>query len=125
MITGRDPVIFKSRASPIVLIPLSGWNRITRKAVYFAVSLSTDVYGVHVRSEEHSNDPQIRERWAKLVEVPAKAANVTVPKLVILPCPFRNLFGSFIDFVDQFTFRNDPDTYRRAVLGWKGLAVNE
>jgi WD40 repeat protein/serine/threonine protein kinase len=30
-----------------------------------------------------------------------------------------------IEFVDQFAFRNDPDTYRRAVRAWKGLSVNE
>jgi WD40 repeat protein len=30
-----------------------------------------------------------------------------------------------IVFVDQFTFRNDLDTYRRAFLAWKGLAANE
>jgi WD40 repeat protein len=26
-----------------------------------------------------------------------------------------------IEFIDQLTFREDPDTYRRAVLAWKGL----
>jgi WD40 repeat protein len=30
-----------------------------------------------------------------------------------------------IEFVDQFAFRNDPDTYRRAFRAWKGLPANE
>jgi WD40 repeat protein len=29
-----------------------------------------------------------------------------------------------IEFVDQFTFRKDPDTYRRAVQAWKRLPAN-
>ena len=84
------------------MIPLSGWNRITRKALNFAATLSEDVYGVHVRNEEHSNDPEIQSRWEKLVEAPAREAGVRVPKLKILPCPYRNLFGSFIAFIDRF-----------------------
>ncbi len=26
-----------------------------------------------------------------------------------------------IEFVDQFTFKNDPEAYRRAFRAWKGL----
>lgn len=105
-IASHDPVAFETKQAPIVLIPLSGWNRITRKAVNFAVTLSEEVYGVHVRNEEHSNDPEIRSRWEKLVEGPAKDAGVTIPKLMILPCPYRTLFGSFINFVDQLEKEN-------------------
>jgi WD40 repeat protein/serine/threonine protein kinase len=43
----------------------------------------------------------------------------------------RFLTGQYIDdadgieFVDQFTFINDPDTYRRAFRAWKGLPSDE
>jgi len=113
-IASRDPVEFGPKSPPIVLVPLSGWNRITRKALNFAVTLSDEVYGVHVRNEEHSNDPEIRARWVALVEKPAQTAGVPTPKLIILPCPYRTLFGSFIEFVGSL--ENEHPGRRIAVI---------
>ncbi len=33
--------------------------------------------------------------------------------------------GDGIEFVDQFTFRNDPELYRGAVAAWKGVALDK
>jgi hypothetical protein len=64
--------------------------------------------------------------------VGGKALGVEVPRFEVpaeLTGPLvRLLTGQRIDetdgieFVDQFTFRSDPATHRRAFLGWKGIA---
>jgi hypothetical protein len=101
----RVPLEFDDIRPPIVIVPIRGWSRITRKALQFALHLSPHVYGVHVENEEES--ASIDEQWKKYVLDPAASAGIEAPKLVKRPSPYRKLFSSLLDFIDELE-KSDP-----------------
>ena len=104
----RDSLILDNMMPPIVLVPVRGWSRLTRKAVHFAMLLTPDVYGVHVETESSANSAWLDDQWNQFVIDPAKSAGKVTPKLVHLPSPYRRLFGSLIEFIEQLK-ANNPD----------------
>ena len=92
---------------PVVLIPFSGWNRVSERAVRFGLLMSDDVTAIHVSSGE-KDDPNLREIWAEKVEKPAKAANFAVPRLEIIPSPYRSIEEPIINFIKEIR-RKEPE----------------
>ena len=92
---------------PVVIVPIDGWNRVAEKAVRFGLLLSDDVTAVHVGTE---NDDALglKALWADKVEKPAKAANSPIPRLEIIPSPYRMLHQPILDFVNKAKKEN-PD----------------
>jgi amino acid transporter len=85
---------------PVVIIPIDGWNRIAEKAVRFGLLLSDDITAVYVSTEK--NDTQgLKELWTDKVEKPAKAANSPIPRLEIIPSPYRLLHQPILNFVNK------------------------
>jgi amino acid transporter len=99
-IFSKEPLNFDNFAPPIVIVPVKGWNKITRKALGFASQLSDQIYAIHVESLE-KQPFNLETQWVKYVEAPAKAAGAPVAKLVNLANPYRRLFGSMLDFIDD------------------------
>ena len=92
-----EPLNFDQMRHPVVLVPVRGWSRITRKAMRFALNISDEIYGVHVDDGEGTS--YIDEQWNQFVVEPAKASGAVCPKLVKLQNPYRRLFGSLLDFI--------------------------
>jgi len=92
---------------PLVLIPFSGWNRVSERAVRIGLLLSDDVTAIHVSAWE-KDDPNLREIWAEKVEKPAKAANFAVPRLEIIPSPYRSIEEPIINFIKEIR-RKEPE----------------
>jgi len=92
---------------PVVLIPFSGWNRVSERAVRIGLLLSDDVTAIHVSAWE-KDDPNLREIWAEKVEKPAKAANFAVPRLEIIPSPYRSIEEPIINFIKEIR-RKEPE----------------
>jgi MFS family permease len=101
----RTPLEFNDIRPPIVIVPVRGWSRITRKAIQFALHLSPHVYGVHVENVE--GPWSIDEQWKKYVSDPALAAGIDPPQLMKRPSPYRKLFSSLLDFIDELE-QSDP-----------------
>jgi amino acid transporter len=101
----RVPLQFDDVRPPIVIVPVRGWSRITRKAIQFALCLSHQVYGIHVESEGAGQS--IEEQWNKYVTEPAAKAGVEAPKLIKRPSPYRKLFSSLLGFIDELE-KADP-----------------
>src|SRR5271166_3247773 len=80
---------------PVVLIPLERWSVMAEKAIRFAWSLSQDIKVVHV---ECTDTDGLCMRWREAVELPAKAAGLTPPELVILKSPFRFIVRPIVDY---------------------------
>src|SRR5208337_1247592 len=57
---------------PLVVVPIEEWNRVSQKAVRFALTLSRDIVAVHIDSEEE--DENLAKKWADYVEEPARNA---------------------------------------------------
>src|SRR5215475_314049 len=94
---------------PIVLVPIEGWNRVTQKALAFALSLSSEVQAVHIRAEEDGEDEackKLLEIWRTNIEEPAQQKHVTVPKLVILSSPYWFVIQPVVDHVLEIERQN-------------------
>ncbi len=91
---------------PIVIIPIQGWDRVAERAVRFGLLLSDEVTAIHVTTEE--DEPHLRKLWAEKVEKPAKTANFAIPRLEIIPSPYRRIEEPILNFVKEMR-RKDPD----------------
>lgn len=81
---------------PIVVIPLKRLDEMACKALRFALTLSGDIYGIQIRAEEMKTE-NLSRHWPKFVEEPALKAGRPVPKLIVVPSPYREFFHPLID----------------------------
>jgi hypothetical protein len=87
---------------PIVVIPVETWNKVTRKALSFALSLSSKVEVVHVITEEHEQKDESEElvrTWQTELKESAKRAGCPVPSLVTISSPYRFVIQPIVDHV--------------------------
>ena len=102
------PLDLSRLAPPIVIVPIQGWTRIAEKALRFAVNMSTEVLVLQVCSSDKVKD--LSGSWIHLVEGPALELGVPVPKLTVIPSPYRTLFRPILDFVEEVS-RRHPDRH--------------
>jgi amino acid transporter len=95
-IASRAPLPTDHLVPPVVLVPFEAWNRLTQKALRFALLLSPDVVAFHVNAEgEPSMPPQ---QWSKLVERPAQEAGLPVPRLEVVKSPYRHVISPIYEY---------------------------
>jgi hypothetical protein len=93
-------------------MPIERWNIAAQKTLRFAMTLSPDVHVVHVACEE---DDSIAAQWQTMVEQPALAAGVPVPRLIILHSPYRLILQPVVDYVLQIEKENRDRTVAVAI----------
>lgn len=89
------PISIGALEAPIILVVAQDWNRMADKALGFAFRLSPDVVGVHLAKlsgEESSAERKLRERWARDVVEPVKAAGLRPPRLLLLNADYRLMY---------------------------------
>jgi len=91
---------------PLVVVPIEEWNRISQKAVRFALTLSHDIIAVHIATEEEAGN--LADNWADYVGAPTRTAELPEPELVVLKSPYRYVIGPIIDYVLELE-RIHPD----------------
>jgi amino acid transporter len=106
-------------AEPIVVLPVDSWNRLTEKALSFALSLSTDIRCIHVQTGEEP-DPVSRV-WEEDVAGPLRASGKSVPQLVIMQSPFRYILTPLVDYI--LTVERDS-TFRKICVLVPELVVH-
>jgi amino acid transporter len=97
-IESDQPLILENLKQPIVIIPITGWSKITQKALLFAFSISPDIKFAHVCVEEHDND--LRHRWKDLVEVPAQKKGFKPPELKTIQSPYRYVLNPLLSYIE-------------------------
>jgi amino acid transporter len=97
---------------PIVIVPIEGWNAATQKTLRFAMTLSPEVYAVHVACGE---DDSIAVQWQGMVEQPALEAGAPVPRLITLHSPYRLVLQPVVDYVLQVEKENCHRTIAVAI----------
>jgi hypothetical protein len=106
---GRLDLRFKE--PPIVLVVTDTWNRLTDRAVQFALQLSPDVMAVHLTKfggpDVQEQRRRLRQQWFDDVEAPAKKVGLRPPRLVLLDAPFRRIEGPLLQFISE-TARKTP-----------------
>ena len=102
----HTPLSLANLQPPLVVLPLDSWSRVTRKALRFAMVLSSDIVALHVDAGEQSD--ALRQRWHELVETPALQAGRKPPELVVLPSPYRFVVQPILAYVLEME-RSHPD----------------
>jgi amino acid transporter len=91
------PIVPAQIGEPIVIVPIDSWNRITEKALSFALGMSCDIRCLHVQTTEEP-DPICRE-WETYVAAPLRTSGKCVPKLDVLQSPFRYVLVPLVDYI--------------------------
>lgn len=102
----KKPLDLENLRRPLVIVPVTGWTRITQKALRFALEISQDVQAVHIHAEDDTDE--LAAQWNELVEQPAKRRGLPPPKLEVLPSPYRLVLTPIRDYIIQKAEQN-PD----------------
>lgn len=86
------------RTSPVVVLPIGAWNRVTQHGLNFAMSISRDIHVVQVRTEFDDTEV-LSATWDLLICNPARASGLPVPKLTVLTSDYRQFFRPLVDYV--------------------------
>jgi amino acid transporter len=98
-INSTDPVRTGELHEPVVLLPVDRWSLVAEKALRYAWTLSKEIQVVHVASGGMTDE--LRGYWARVVEGPAKAAGLPMPKLVVLDSPYRFIVKPIVNYAVQ------------------------
>ncbi|MGA7106802.1 MAG: APC family permease [Terracidiphilus sp.] len=91
------PIVAAEVTTPIVVLPIDRWSRITEKALSFALSMSTDIRCVHVQITEETD--QFCAEWEEKIASPLRTAGKCVPKLIKLQSPYRYILQPLVNYV--------------------------
>lgn len=99
------PLQLNRSKPPILVVATEGWNKLTDKALQFALNVSPDVLAVHLTDvhgpEDGKEQQQLRQQWIREVEVPARSAGFKAPRLINLPAPYRRIHVPLLELVEQ------------------------
>ncbi len=95
----------RQHAPPLAVIPLGRWDRISQKAVTYALRLSPDVTALHCTDlegpEAEEDASRIRADWRRYVEQPVIEAGLPVPRLLIVPSPYRSVLAPLLRTIED------------------------
>jgi len=91
------PINLVNLQSPLVVIPVARWDRITEKAIRFGLLLSKDIKVVHVHSDDEEGS--LEELWDEHVMGPIKKAGLQEPELVTIPSSYRLIINPLMDYI--------------------------
>lgn len=95
----------RDRVPPLVLVPIERWDRLSRKAIHYALRLSEDVTGLHVCAVEGPDggdqETRLRAEWEQFVADPARAAGLPPPRLECVASPYRSVFAPLLRAVER------------------------
>lgn len=92
-----SPIELNNLSAPLVLVPIQNWGHVAKKALRFALKISTEVRAIHVDVGEEIQS--LRDEWHKFVEEPTRQAGVATPQLVVLPSPYRLIVTPILNYV--------------------------
>jgi hypothetical protein len=98
--TTQESADFRNLKEPIVVAPIAGWNKITRKALRFAYTLSQEVHAVHISAGDETEDAFCRN-WSQFADAPARAAGLPPPQLVVIDSPYRLVLTPILNYILQ------------------------
>jgi amino acid transporter len=80
---------------PVIVIPLKRMDRVARKALRLALTLSSEVRAVQILAEEMKTE-DLSGCWDALVEEPARQAGRKPPYLKVVHSSYREFFGPLL-----------------------------
>jgi amino acid transporter len=95
-----QPLRLDHLEKPLVIVPITGWNRITEKALRFAFEISPDIHAVHIHAEEDECH-HLLQAWKDLVEAPARDAGFPPPQLKVVGSPYRFILHPLLQHINE------------------------
>jgi hypothetical protein len=92
-----------------MVVPLTGWTRVAKKALLFATRLSSDVYAVQVLTEDVPKE-DLSKHWDELVVEPAREAGFKPPAIEVLHSKYRQELRPVVNFVRELVRKNPGRT---------------
>jgi hypothetical protein len=122
------PITPSEVTTPVVVLPIDRWSRITEQAMTFALSMSDDIRCVHVQIGEETD--QFCLEWEEKIASPLRTAGKCVPKLITVISPFRYVLQPVVDYV--LSVECETENHKVCVLvpelvvrhWWEGLLHN-
>ncbi|AIC31591.1 UNVERIFIED_ORG: amino acid transporter [Rhizobium etli] len=109
------PITLEDIEPPTVLVITEAWNRLSERAIKFALTISPDVVAVHfIRlggPDREEGEKALREKWRIDVEEPIAALGLRPPRLMLIPAPYRQLHQPLLRLVEKL----DADSPERRV----------
>lgn len=106
------PIAVHGLRQPIAVIPIERWDRLAEKALRYGLLVSQDVTAIHLTRLEgpdaKEHEGRLRRQWQDEVEVPARDAGLSPPKLVISPSPYRSFVGRLLKHIGEIE-KPQPD----------------
>jgi hypothetical protein len=96
-----------------VIVPVEGWDKISEKALRFAMTLSESVQALYVDSGEGGEN--LQHSWDAWVSGPAQKTGRRPPELVIVKSPYRVVIGPILDYILRLEHEH-PDRQIAVVL---------
>ena len=108
----EGPIDLGDVGAPLVLVAIRGWDRLTDKALRFALRLSPDVIAVHLLDldggDEEGEAARLRTAWEADVAAPARAAGLRAPRLMLLQATYRRIHAPLLRLIERVR-RDQPD----------------
>jgi amino acid transporter len=105
-VSSTSPLEVGTLSPPLVVVTIQQWSKIAQRALQFALTLSPDIFALHVAMEDEVES--LRDQWREDVEIPVKNTGHKPPELVILPSPYRLVLRPILQYVLQAEKEN-PD----------------
>ncbi len=109
------PFTIEETEPPTVLVAIEGRNRMTDRALRFAMTLSPDVIAIHllrVGGPDTEEDGRLlKQQWQTEIVKPLEARGIKAPRLMLLPAPYRELHEPLLKLIKKL----DNETPGRSV----------
>ena len=111
----QGPFAIEESEPPTVLVAYENRSRMTDRALRFAMTLSPDVFAIHLLRlggpEAQEDVAALKATFEQDICAPLRAAGVSPPRLMAIPAPYREIHGPVIELVEKL----DADTPGRSV----------
>jgi amino acid transporter len=96
-IADAPPLDFRRLRPPVVIMPMFTWNEVVRRALEFALTVSSDIHVLHVHTEDE--EKEFHTYWKAHVDEPIRRAGLPAPHVQILASPYRFVITPIVDYV--------------------------
>jgi amino acid transporter len=111
--SSSSPLEVEGLERPLVIVPIDEWNRVAKKALRFAISLSCEIQVLQVDSGDQNDE--IQKKWREWVEEPVRRAGQPPPQLVVVQSPYRMVVTPLLTYLRQLADKH-PHRHITVVL---------
>jgi len=101
----EGPIAIDQMLPPTVLVIFQAWDKLSERALKFALTISSDVVAVHVSRlagpEMEEDERRMRRQWCQDIEDPITESGLKPPRLIFLGAPYREMHTPLLRLIDK------------------------